>query len=76
MGVEAWVHCDQHGRPHRFNDDLRTCWCGCIQALPDVGPHGTILGALNREEAYEECRKKGLWLYDDLLEAEWAGWER
>jgi len=67
MEVEIWVHCDQHGRPHRLNEDCVSCWCGCIEDLPDLGMHGTLLEALNEEEAYKECRARKLWLYNDFM---------
>ena len=65
MSVEVWVHCDQHGRPHRLYDDLKSCWCGCIDDLPNPGRHATVLGALNEQEAFKECRERDLWLYCD-----------
>ena len=68
MKVEVWVHCDQHGAPHCLDDNMKSCWCGCIDNAPNVGRHGTILSASSQKEAYEECRERKLWLSCDIKE--------
>lgn len=67
-----WVHCNQHGAPHYLNDD-GSCWCGCIKDAPNFGRNGTALEAQTQNEAAEECRKRGLWLYADLEQTETGG---
>lgn len=58
-----WVYCNQHGRPHRVDED-GSCWCGCIDDWPDVGECGTRLEAtsLDISVAAKECHDKALWL--------------
>lgn len=60
-----WVHCDQHGSPHRLDAD-GTCWCSAVKAPPDYGRHATVLETESEDiiEAAEECRARGLWLYN------------
>lgn len=51
FGEKAWIYCDQHMRPHT------TGWC-------TVGTrHKVKLDATSAEEAYAECKQKGLALY-------------
>lgn len=53
FGVNAWVYCKSHMRPHT------TGWC-------TVFPEDKIaLSAKEQNAAYAECRAKGYELYED-----------
>lgn len=67
--IHRWVHCDQHGGAHLIRPD-GTCWCGCIDDLPNVGRYGTLLETVGDKhedhvKAIQECKAKGLWIYSD-----------
>lgn len=55
FGKDAWVHCGSHGRPHT------TGWCTVSPA------NKTLLTAKAHAPAMDECRRRGLWLYEDKL---------
>lgn len=57
----TWVYCNQHGSVHKIDVD-GTCWCGCIDDLPNVGMFGRLLCARNRADAYAEARRNEWWL--------------
>ena len=53
FGPDAWVYCESHLSPHG------TGWC----TVP--ARDKTKLDAITREDAYAECRAKGLYLYGE-----------
>lgn len=57
FGDGVFVYCSAHCRPHL------TGWC----TVPSKDK--TPLKAKTHEEAYEECRKMGVFLYDDWVAA-------
>lgn len=53
FGENVWIYCGQHMRPHT------TGWCTVSMR------HKVKLNAISADEAYAECKQKGLSLYSD-----------
>lgn len=58
FGEGVIIHCNSHGRPHY------TGWC-TVPNREKVKLNSTTL-----EEAADECRVSGLWMYHDWLKTQ------